>query len=50
VIKVKGLEPIDFATVSQLAHYHSATTVALHIRGPQWVDAVEKGLVISGAP
>jgi hypothetical protein len=37
VIKVKGLESLDFATVSQLAHYHSATTVALHIRGPQWV-------------
>ena len=29
VIKVKGLELIDFATVSKLAHYHSATAVAL---------------------
>jgi len=32
VIKVKGLELIDFATVSKLAHYHSATAVALFDR------------------
>src|SRR6516225_578126 len=37
--EINRLKPLDFdfATVSQLAHYHSATTVALHIRGPQWV-------------